>query len=114
MDLNLGPDLEQVLDLQHDAEMDFLAALKALERFNGTFGLLLEKLADIKKDLPESAFKIEKEAYANVRDKSKFSQPAQNERGGQKKPQLHTPQGDQRQPGVAFARGQEEKRSKIL
>jgi hypothetical protein len=114
MDLNLGPDLDEAQELKHEAEMDMIGAHKAIMKFYKSFGKYIDKLGLIKADIPETAFKIEKEDYGNVRDKSKVAQQSQNGCGGQKKPQLHTPQIDQRQVGMVMRGVQETKRSKIL
>ena len=114
MDLNLGPDLDVAEELKQIAELDMIGAHKAIMKFYKSFGNYIDKLVLIKADIPETAFKIEKEDYGNVRDKSKITQSAQNGSGGQKKPQLHPTQIDQRQAGVAVRGMQEEKRSEGL
>jgi len=86
MDLNLGPDLDEAQGLKNEAEMDMIKAHKAIMKFYKSFGKYIDKLAFIKKDIPETAFKIEKEDDGNVRNKSKITQQPQNGSSGQKKP----------------------------
>lgn len=114
MDLNLGPDLDEAQELQHEAEMNMIKAHNEFVKCSKIFARYVEKLAQMKADIPENAFKIEKEDYGNVRDKQKVSQPAPHGSGGAQKPQLHTPKIDQRQVGVVAGGSKEKKRSNLL